>query len=329
MGKYIHLFQTKEEFNQAIDNNFTEPWVSYTKENDKVDYYKSEYEHKCEQYFTIEATEDGTMVYFRQSSYAAFDDSLDPLEIEFSIDSGETWEGMTASPAEDDEPGEFLAELNEGETILIRGRNEAYGYYSNEEGDIVDNCSFYADKPCYVYGNIMSLIGGDDFARLREVKQYAFASLFYDYNGDFDGSWVLSKEGEELLLPATTLAENCYTRMFRNCTGLITAPELPATTLAEACYYHMFYGCTSLINAPTLPATTLDRLCYYSMFYNCTNLSYIKAMFTTTPGEDTTYHWVGRVNATGTFVKNSDATWNVTGDNGVPSGWTVETTSVQ
>lgn len=29
--------------------------------------------------------------------------------------------------------------------------------------------------------------------------------------------------------------------------------------------------------------------------------------------------------ASGTFVKNSDATWDVTGVNGVPSGWTVIT----
>jgi len=34
---------------------------------------------------------------------------------------------------------------------------------------------------------------------------------------------------------------------------------------------------------------------------------------------------VSGVAATGTFVKNSSATWNVTGVNGVPSGWTIET----
>ena len=29
----------------------------------------------------------------------------------------------------------------------------------------------------------------------------------------------------------------------------------------------------------------------------------------------------------GTFVKNSAATWNVTGVNGIPSGWTITTAS--
>ena len=31
------------------------------------------------------------------------------------------------------------------------------------------------------------------------------------------------------------------------------------------------------------------------------------------------------VASTGTFVKNAVATWNVSGEHGVPIGWTVET----
>lgn len=61
------------------------------------------------------------------------------------------------------------------------------------------------------------------------------------------------------------------------------------------------------------------------MFNGCRSLSYIKAMFTTTPSTTFTDRWVVRVSSTGTFVKNSTATWDVTGANGIPSGWTVET----
>ena len=50
-------------------------------------------------------------------------------------------------------------------------------------------------------------------------------------------------------------------------------------------------------------------------------------MFTTTPSTNYTGNWVDGVSATGTFVKNSAATWNVSGVNGVPSGWTVEIAS--
>ena len=37
------------------------------------------------------------------------------------------------------------------------------------------------------------------------------------------------------------------------------------------------------------------------------------------------YNWVSGVASSGTFVKSKDATWSVTGNSGIPSGWTVET----
>ena len=126
-------------------------------------------------------------------------------------------------------------------------------------------------------------------------------------------------------LPATTLAGYCYQSMFRGCTSLTTAPELPATTLATNCYQYMFSGCTNLVSAPELPATTLVQNCYYQMFYGCTNLNYVKAMFTTTPGSSYTSNWLSGVASSGTFVKNSAAAWNVSGVNGIPNGWTVQT----
>ena len=130
-------------------------------------------------------------------------------------------------------------------------------------------------------------------------------------------------------LPATTLASGCYRGMFQGCTSLTTAPQLPATTLEDSCYNSMFSGCSSLTAAPELPATTLATQCYLKMFYNCSKLNYIKAMFTTTPS---TYigSWVYGVASSGTFVKNKNATWDVTAtsDNnyiGIPLGWTVQT----
>ena len=144
------------------------------------------------------------------------------------------------------------------------------------------------------------------------------------YREMFSGCRSLTTAPE---LPATTLAGNCYSHMFQNCTNLTTAPVLPATTLVSNCYTFMFFGCTNLTTAPVLPARTLVSSCYSHMFYNCTNLNYIKAMFTTTPSTSYTQNWVSGVAATGTFVKNSAATWNVTGVYGVPSGWTIKRAS--
>ena len=126
-------------------------------------------------------------------------------------------------------------------------------------------------------------------------------------------------------LPATTLTSGCYFDMFWKCTNLIEAPDLPATSLADSCYFRMFSGCTRLTSAPDLPATELVEGCYQSMFQDCSNLNHIKALFTTTPSDTYTKNWVLGVASEGTFVKSSVATWDVTGVNGVPSGWTVST----
>jgi hypothetical protein len=128
------------------------------------------------------------------------------------------------------------------------------------------------------------------------------------------------------ILPATTLTNDCYRSMFQRCTALTAAPTLPATTLASGCYRNMFTVCSSLTTAPELPATQLVSSCYREMFKMCSSMNYIKALFTTTPGTETT-DWVAGVATTGTFVKNAAATWTDVGDNAVPTGWTVTTAS--
>ena len=133
-------------------------------------------------------------------------------------------------------------------------------------------------------------------------------------------------------LPAETVAYNCYQYMFQNCTSLITPPSvLPATTLSYGmCYAQMFMGCTSLEKTPDIMATTIsvNNACW-DMFRDCSNLNYVKAMFTTTPTSGgPTDCWLEGVSATGTFVKNSAASWNARGTYAVPSGWTIQTTSV-
>lgn len=170
-----------------------------------------------------------------------------------------------------------------------------------------------------VQGNVMSLLYGDDFKGQTDLSGYdnaIFISLF-------KGTQVVN--AKNLSLPATTLGRACYNSMFAGCTSLVTAPKLPATTLTDSCYFGMFEGCTSLVTAPELPATTLADGCYKAMFRSCTSLNYIKAMFTTTPDNNYTHDWVKGVASTGTFIKNSAATWDVTGDSGIPSGWTVVT----
>lgn len=127
-------------------------------------------------------------------------------------------------------------------------------------------------------------------------------------------------------LPAIILASQHYSRMFYNCTSLTTAPALPATTLANWCYESMFSGCISLTTAPELPATKLVDSCYDYMFENCSSLNYIKMLATDISAEYCLQHWIDGVSPTGTFVKNSAATWDES--TVIPEGWTVETVDV-
>lgn len=116
-------------------------------------------------------------------------------------------------------------------------------------------------KPCYVYGNVMSLSSEEDFATATVVVEYQFQNLFRGCTN------LRSHPTEPILLPATTLAAYCYSGMFRGCSSL---------TLVE---------CHSLI------------------IENFDN-------------------WMEGVPATGTFRKESSATW-VSGPSGIPEGWTV------
>ena len=178
---------------------------------------------------------------------------------------------------------------------------------------LADNCYIYMFQRC---------------TSLTTAPELPAATLKYQcYYGMFESCASLVKSPSEL--PATTLVEDCYAQMFWGCKKLATAPELPATSLVKGCYSQMFHGCTSLEVAPELPATSLVKDCYFQMFQGCTNLNYIKAMFTTTPsGSSPNYYtanWVDGVAASGTFVKNAAATWDVSGANGIPTGWTIQT----
>ena len=127
-------------------------------------------------------------------------------------------------------------------------------------------------------------------------------------------------------LPATTLVEKCYYRMFYNCTALTAAPELPATTLVEYCYYQMFSSCTALTTAPVLTATTLVDHCYYGMFDGCSKLATVTSLAES--GINTNNSTTSWLNKTGTQAQGTKIVYTVSSadwpknNNGIPNGWT-------
>ena len=182
--------------------------------------------------------------------------------IKYKLNNGE-WVSITSNTSS----SAPTINVVKGDKIQFRGNNAQYATgtsaYNSFRGS---TASFEAE------GNIMSLIYGDDFKNKLTISgEYAFTSLFE--------KCVNLVSAENLILPATTLANHCYQSMFRDCSSLTTAPSvLPATTLANNCYQYMFYGCTKLTTAPALPATTLTSNCYDSMFWGCTNLATAPAL---------------------------------------------------
>ncbi len=123
-------------------------------------------------------------------------------------------------------------------------------------------------------------------------------------------------------LPATVLADYCYRGMFENCESLGTAPALPATSLKKGCYSSMFRGCNSLEKAPELPAETLVDDCYSYMFTDCIYLDEITLKTKDASATDCLTGWVNDVAGLGTFHKYNSLTLPE-GADGIPTGWTI------
>ena len=360
--KYIKKFDEHSDYADfRRSENYVTPNVSYCLLEDELHYNPAQEDKDYSQeYFTIEALEEGNVLF----TYDANEVPELVKYMEYSKDGGETW---NRTNNESGQINVMTIPMSSGDIALVRGENggmASLDYGVSAKFTIESDVNVYGNIMSLLYAD--DFIGQDEIdasftltGLFREcsivdagnlvlpamtLSSNCYTNMFYGctslttapellpattlagscYDGMFYGCTSLTTVPE---LPATTLANDCYNHMFYNCTSLTSAPELPATTLVSNCYDGMFYGCTSLTSAPELPATTLVSDCYCEMFNGCTNLNYIKAMFTTEPSDEYTDNWVGNVAASGTFVKNSAATWNVTGTDGIPSGWTVQTAS--
>ena len=161
-------------------------------------------------------------------------------------------------------------------TLYIDNAGSIVRFYGDNV--IYNGTYIVVDRDCYIYGNVMSLISSTEYPTATALtRDEAFRRLFNHPNVSTVNK-LKNHPSKELLLPATTLTEGCYSNMFSGCTGLVTAPSLPATTMAEGCYYGMFSGCTSLVTAPALPAETLANQCYEYMFQSCSSLASAPAL---------------------------------------------------
>ena len=218
-----------------------------------------------------------------------------------SRDGGSTWTNYTIGAS---------ITLNIGDEVSFRAKADRTSKQTSS-----DYFYFEMTGKIEAWHNVMSLYRTNDFATYNTVVSFAFNYLFH-------GCTSLIKAP---VLPATTLANDCYSTMFSR-TSLTEAPALPVTELPYACYYAMFNDCTSLTKAPELQATTLAQSCYQYMFGGCSSLNEVRCKVPSTYSSSNISSkyaggWLSGVSSTGTFYTNADANWP-SGASGIPTGWT-------
>ena len=159
--------------------------------------------------------------------------------------------------------------------------------------------------PYKVGGDITTLLNANGNVMALPAPEDSYGNTFGVFQNFFMNDTFL-QDVSELVLPSTTLTENCYARMFNGCTNITTAPVLPATVLVNKCYDYMFDGCSSL--------------------------NYVEAYFSEWPQKSGGYspyaateNWLNGVASTGTFkthdwVENNYRYYSST----YPGGWEKE-----
>lgn len=227
-----------------------------------------------QQYFTIESESESNSI------------SVKPYAtgFQYSTDNGSTWLGHIST-----EP--LLISLNTNDKLLIKNTNNTFNVPSSDVYGAIKGSDSYK-----VYGNIMSLIYGDNFANQTAFPVDTNSNFAYLFKNDSNLT-----DASNLILPATILNNSCYKYMFYGCTSLTTAPILLATTSAQDCYMSMFAGCTLLDEVimllediPTSSGSSApDYL--YGWLYGCsaTGTAYVSPNLTSDQKESITYSLPG------------------------------------
>ena len=222
-------------------------------------YYEVSRSHVDLEFFTVQAREAGTTVAFNYSG-----------DVEYRLNSG-TWTPYS-SP---------VTLVNQKDYVQFRSKRTDY-----KDGTPV----FTADKPVFIYGDIMSLICDPSYNKKTTLADNAFLKAFKD------ATLIDIPAGRPLMLTATTLNTSCYNSMFLGCTSLSRPPELQTTLTAnvpDSAFAHMFKGCTALVSAPELPSlnsTTSTEISvgskgYQEMFSGCKALTTAPATIVGTSGQ--------------------------------------------
>ena len=259
---------------------------------------------------TIETLESGTTITFSPTSAAQ------RFECTYSTDGGQSWNAVS---------------YNDGNKAVIVVPAAGTKVLLRSDAGSCKSTAILFDKDCYVYGNAMSAICGENFGTVTKLSYSNYGA----FNNLFKGNTHLRNHPTaDILLPATNAPSYCYAcmfsgctslqavpssikaasledsacmSMFENCSSIVSAPEIDATQYGSSSLANMFKSCVKLERGPVLKAASLLNGCCNGIFWDCSSLSYIKCLateFKFNSSEQGTMFFSYGVAASGTFVRS-------------------------
>lgn len=197
--------------------------------------------------------------------------------LEYSVNFGE-WKEWTAST--------YYVEFGGSRNLRLRGTNRKGTAESSSKYATFSIGGDNSEPRVQCTGDIRTLL---DYTNYKNVDtgNARFCYLFYN----------CKKLTTAPKLPATKLADYCYTYMFAYCENLETAPDLPAKDLPQGCYSDMFYNCKNLVTGPKISATKMSKLSCQWILVNCPKLSSVTLL---TPSDQ-----MNAESALGRWLENS------------------------
>lgn len=275
------------------------------------------------QYLTFKITSPGKIVWYATLG------NYPTKTIQYSLDNGATWTSITSA---NNANNGF--DVVAGDVVLFKGENNQYGGYT---GSSITSQPYYnsfinTTAGFTPEGNVMSLIYGDNFVgndSLPANTTHNFAGLFQNCTG-------CTGDASNLIIPPLSLTPLCYRNMFAG-VNITKAPELPATTLADYCYTNMFINAKQLEVAPDLLAPVLVTGCYSGMLHMQgtmteaeKKLRYCRCLATNISASNCVLNFFNDTNVAnnGVFVKAASNNSWTRGSNGIPTRWTIENEEV-
>ena len=277
MGKYINWFDKEREFeNKFYDDDYVNPWVSYTEENEDLVYGpRDEEAAKWHNPLTFEILENGTIGWNCSSSTSGYWKT-----IQYSKNEGE-WTDITSSNS-----GATIS-VKKGDIVKFRGNNSGYANASFSSSDD----SYYYSSYSYYYnnyfssncsfnisGNLTSLINPTTYNN-KYINSSAFFRLFKDC--------TKLKDASKLRIEVSSASSSSFAEMFYGCSDLVHPPE--KIIVYDSTYYPfvgMFAYCTSLKETPELYIKCGGSNAFHSMFWNCSSLTEAKTLANITLGNN-------------------------------------------